>query len=228
MSNISWWNNWAILLSFSRFHYSSLSFSFTFFFLTIWQTCCCLCPRPCSCPANCSCPQTCPRSHPHSLAGKKDLETGVREGYPGEAKGCFTGYFGLGCGHLKASIPKLLPDPNNNARPCQIGISSWAPSKTRLPSFNYTQEDSYSRLESFNRNCLKTTSAAPSPCLHRYHTDEYSLGKWWEAFTWYLDLASPRLSSSRIIFLALASMWPANPVLPLFNYKAAAPALIRL
>ena len=131
MSNISWWNNWAILLSFSRFHYSSLSFSFTFFFLTIWQTCCCLCPRPCSCP------QTCPRSHPRSLPGKKDLETGVTEGYPGEAKGCFTGYFGLGCGHLKASIPKLLPDPNNNARPCQIGILSWAPLKTRLASFNY-------------------------------------------------------------------------------------------
>ena len=27
--------------------------------------------------------------------------------------------------------------------------------------------------------------------LSRYHTHEYSLGKWWQPFTWYLDLAPP-------------------------------------
>ena len=30
-------------------------------------------------------------------------------------------------------------------------------------------------------------------------------------FTWYLDLGLPRLSSSRLTFLALASIWPAKP-----------------
>ena len=215
MANISWWNNWAIQLSFSRFHYSSLSFSFTFFFLTIWQTCCRLCPRPCSCPANCSCPgpcsclQTCPCSHPHSHPGKKDLQTGVTEGYPGEAKGCFTGYFGLGCGHLKASIPKLLPDPNNNARLCQIGISSWNPWKTRLWTFDWKKFKNQSTIIVFKTPPWREPLLLLLLVCHRWIFS-------WQVvppFTWYLDPGPDNLSSSRLRFLALAPIWPANVVL---------------